>query len=800
MNSRAGAMRLSTIGARRPFTHRPDPVSMPAPTTKAVFLSYAREDADATRRIADALRAAGIEVWFDQSELRGGDVWDAKIKRQIKDCALFVPVISTHTTARIEGYFRLEWLLAVERSRLMAEDAAFLVPVVVDATTEAAPRVPEKFRDVQWTRLAGGDAAEAFATQVKSLLQGEAAPEKSSEAVAAAPAVVEKKLERATRPAPVRGTPGLRVGATMLIAVAVIAVLLFQRSNRPAAEAPGRVRFIPPKPVLVGPESDDWPALSPDGKRLAFVRLANGFEHIFVLQLDGQSAPEQITKAECDHIQPAWSPDGGTLAYARARADNSKLKPSDVWGGYQGAQATDIWFWDRAKGKHELMIPTANGPRFNASGELVFVSDASGKPRIWTCDRLGNQRRPITDDPDVVIHLEPTWSPDGKHIAFRRQREKVTATLAIVDLATRTIKDVTPELVLSDPVWAPSGRYIYFTANLSSGFNLWRLPVTAAGAPSGPLEPVTFGSGRDLHASFSRDGQRLLFSILSWNSDLWAMPMDAAAGKPAGAPFPLVVSSREDTRGVWSADSRKIAFTSDRNGDMNLFVCEFNAAKRAVSPPLQVTFGPGGHYQASWNPNGRQLAYFSRQSGHENIWLVDLDESLRPAGAPRQLTHGSGADNNPAFSPDGKHIAFMSSRAGSNQLYVMNADGTDERLVMSPPVSGHYLQWLDANTIVANSKGLLVATLDGREPERRSVIGGAHITFSPAKDFVADTDHTYLLMFRPSMDTTAKTRIFRFPEPDVGMDYTVWSPDGRFMLFDRSNPQGGDIYEIRGPE
>ena len=61
---------------------------------KAVFLSYASQDAEAARRIADALRAGGIEVWFDQSELRGGDVWDRQIRKQIHDCALFIPIIS----------------------------------------------------------------------------------------------------------------------------------------------------------------------------------------------------------------------------------------------------------------------------------------------------------------------------------------------------------------------------------------------------------------------------------------------------------------------------------------------------------------------------------------------------------------------------------------------------------------------------------------------------------------------------------------------------------------------------------
>src|SRR5262245_56231176 len=94
---------------------------------RAVFLSYAREDAEAAQRIAEALRMAGIEVWFDQSELRGGDVWDQNIRQQIKECALFVPIISAHTQARTEGYFRLEWRLADRRTELMGKSKAFLV-------------------------------------------------------------------------------------------------------------------------------------------------------------------------------------------------------------------------------------------------------------------------------------------------------------------------------------------------------------------------------------------------------------------------------------------------------------------------------------------------------------------------------------------------------------------------------------------------------------------------------------------------------------------------------------------------
>ena len=92
---------------------------------KAVFLSYATQDAVAALHLCSGLRDAGIEVWFDQSELRGGDAWDTSIRRQIKSCALFIPLISANTRARIEGYFRLEWKLAIDRSHLMATGRAF---------------------------------------------------------------------------------------------------------------------------------------------------------------------------------------------------------------------------------------------------------------------------------------------------------------------------------------------------------------------------------------------------------------------------------------------------------------------------------------------------------------------------------------------------------------------------------------------------------------------------------------------------------------------------------------------------
>src|SRR5271157_2250053 len=165
-------------------TGEPPPMG-PAPS---IFISYASQDRAAARNLRDALGAAGFDVWYDESDLGGGDAWDQKIRRQIRDCTYFMPVISANSNARHEGYFRREWRLAVERTHDMADDVTFIVPVTVDSTGQAGARVPEKFVSVQWLSVPDGRPTPAFDTWCRRLLGGDRAPEAAPRAkVAAAP-------------------------------------------------------------------------------------------------------------------------------------------------------------------------------------------------------------------------------------------------------------------------------------------------------------------------------------------------------------------------------------------------------------------------------------------------------------------------------------------------------------------------------------------------------------------------------------------------------------------------------------
>jgi hypothetical protein len=136
----------------------------------AVFISYARDDLAAVQRLRAGLDAAGVKTWFDMERLEGGDDYDRKIQKNIARCAYFVPIVSATTQRRLEGYFRREWSYAIDRTRNMADEAVFILPVCVDDTEGASASVPDKFKSVHFTRLPGGEVSPEFARRLQDLL------------------------------------------------------------------------------------------------------------------------------------------------------------------------------------------------------------------------------------------------------------------------------------------------------------------------------------------------------------------------------------------------------------------------------------------------------------------------------------------------------------------------------------------------------------------------------------------------------------------------------------------------------
>jgi serine/threonine-protein kinase len=589
---------------------------------------------------------------------------------------------------------------------------------------------------------------------------------------------------------------GQRRVALGALAIAVVLGLAFYAGRRIPAQPPaagsvatGFNRKL--SQLTFGDGVEEWPAWSPDGKRLAYVAEVDGVRQLF-LRTVANGKEQQLTRDPNDHIQPAWSPDGKHLAFVRATTNGGKLDPNDINGWYQDGGV--IWTIDIATGRETRLVEDAFNPSYSPTGgRLAFDAAWAGARRIWIADSTGRNPRQITSDSsEAVVHTGPRWSPDGSRLSFRRV-EKIKSDIAAVDLASQTLTRVTNDNIPDmDPVWAPDGRHLYFASSRGGGMNLWRAAVGPGGAPTGSAEQLTTGAGDDIEPTLAPDGSRLAFAVRGINSDLWRLPVSPTTGQAIGAPEPVVSTTRVESRGAWSPDGRAIAFNSDRLGEMNIWLRNV-----ADSTERQLTNGPGGDYQPNWSPDGKSIVFFSARGGAVDIWAVQTGD-----GRLTRLTDDPATDTNPFYSPDGKQIAFLSDRGGRSALWVMNADGSGQRRLTSVVAGGHFLRWTpDGRGIVFRSESgtqvhiFRVGVEDSSLTPLPDVASGAHLSFSPDQSLILDVRGHKSLWVYP-LNGGPPRESFAFADPDIRIDYPTWSPDGKWILFDRAAPRGGDLWAI----
>jgi len=353
------------------------------------------------------------------------------------------------------------------------------------------------------------------------------------------------------------------------------------------------------------------PAISPDGRRIAFTRQApNGFLRVFEAPLDAPERARMVSGVEgglWDHNNPAWSPDGREVAYQ---------DQNDVW-----------------------VVPVAGGPPRNVTGDhaadfdpawsadgrhVYFASLREGTGAIWRVARSGGQPERVTIG--TGSERSPSVSADGRRLAYATHDE--TTTLVLVDTATGRRTRIEESRLVYGHTLAPDGGALAFVSNREGEFDLWLLRLRD-GRPVGEPERLTDQGGTCASPAFSPDGAWLAYHrIAGGQRDVWVI---AAAG---GVGVNLTDHAASDAFPDWAPDGRRIAFVSDRGGASQVWVAGV-AGGRPAGEPVQLTRASGAVFLPAWSPDGRSVAYIEGSSGGSDVWVVDADGTGLPVQATR---------------------------------------------------------------------------------------------------------------------------------------------------------------------
>jgi Tol biopolymer transport system component len=614
----------------------------PASGSKAVFLSYTSDDKTVALAVCEALRDAGVEVWMDQSELQGGDAWDEHIRRQLRECALIIPIISARTQARREGYFRLEWKLADERMHLVAEGTPLIVPVVADDTQQKDALVPKSFLTVQWSRLPHGHVPPAFVARVRKLLGLEAASATptvppmglaTSHATASEIELLEPvdtgvahAIGRSGKPAPSRASQKLvpLVAGCLLGAVLVGGVgSLFWPMAQPRPV--NRWVYEIPLELELRPSANSrLIAMAPDGRSFVF----NAAKGLYLRKLDELEA-RLIPGTEEFLTNPFFAPDAGAIGYTTSLG----MKRISIGGG------TPI---DITPGVgHGLWLEDGNlliGGRSNSG--ILSVPAAGGTPTAL-----------IKGDATETLS-SPLMLPDGDLILFVVRSEGSLGEDSQLQVVAQSRKSGTRTVLVrgaSNPLYLPTGHLLYVSGNTLFGVRFdARVPAVSGGAVAlvkgikrGDGGNLTYGSAQ---YAVSKDGTLLYIEGSEDDAVSSAFWVDREGHE---TPFSKAgLTSAQFPR--LSPDGTRLAVVSA--GDVWVHFAD-------GKPPIKLTTG-GSAYSPLWTPDGLNLVY-ELNGLHLNQIKADGSETTPQRASLEGHYHPHG------WSADGR--TFLAVRLGTNQ-------------------------------------------------------------------------------------------------------------------------------------
>jgi eukaryotic-like serine/threonine-protein kinase len=497
--------------------------------------------------------------------------------------------------------------------------------------------------------------------------------------------------------------------ALAVLVAAVVGAFFFPRSS---SVTPANAQW---EQLTFFTDSAVYPALSPDGRMLAFIRGSSAFfgpGQIYVKLLPG-GEPVQLTHDSTVKLAPSFSPDNSGIAYGIV----------DPW---------DTWEVPVLGGDPHMLLPNSSSLTWIEQGKRVLFSEM--REGIHLVVVTSDEGR--GDSRDVYVPLgkrsmahHSYLSPDGRWVLIvEMDPEGNIGPCRVVPFGgTNEVKLVgPPNRPCFSGAWSPDGKWIY----LSIGSHIWRQRF-----PDGQPEQLTFGPTSQWGIAMAPDGKSLITSVGSLDFTVW---MHDKAGDHQ------ISSEGNAWSPSFSADGNSLYFlmSDDQTRGEELWIKDL-ASGNVERMPLN-------HRVRSYtvSHDGKELAFTtSDQSGPSNLWIAPISRRSPPVRISSAV-----AEDSPFFLPDGE-LVFRAVEGGSNYLYRVKTDGS-ARTKISPE------RILDIEAVSPDGRWV-VATTPGSGDEE-------HVTMGAVKAFAVDGTAAVTVCVghcRINWDTSGRFVYFHFRQP-----------------------------------
>jgi Tol biopolymer transport system component/predicted Ser/Thr protein kinase len=455
----------------------------------------------------------------------------------------------------------------------------------------------------------------------------------------------------------------------LAIALAAGAAAWFGLLRRPPPGPPARVSALAARAGI------EWgPALSPDGKQVAFVWNGERQDNwdIYV-QLVDEATPRRLTTELAFDYSPVWSPDGLRLAFLRTTPASTEVLIIPAGGGAERRLHVSAV---RCQFALPSMARQFCGLGWSPDGKFLTIVDKESPQAlnsIFLLDIETREKRKLTTPPSGWFgDGVSVFSPDGRTLAFARSRSAYQSDIYILPLSDRYGPRGEPRRLTHDITlicgldWTADGRSVVFASSRGGVQALWRVAVSG-----GEPERLTVGSENAYWPSVSRKGDRLAYGQSIFDYNIWRVGAPGTRD-PAGGPTRLTQSPLLDMNPAFSPDGRKVVWASSTGGNFEIWTCGSDGSQATRLTDLRLD-----SLWPQWSPNGRQIAFHSSTGGPAHVYVIGAE-----GGAPRRLTTSEFPESGASWSRDGKWVYFVSDRGEGRAVWRVPAVGGSPVLVV----------------------------------------------------------------------------------------------------------------------